>query len=264
MVNQGTMTAMTTSMVLSAVIPLLLLIFCKWKYGISFKVVFAGVFTFILFAQILEGIVNVVMFSNETTGPVLNKTWVYVPYGSLMAGLFEETGRFLIFTFMLKKAREWKDGLAFGIGHGGIESILLLGLSNVTMLIYAQMINAGTFEDLFVNEAMKESLLPIREQLLESSSGMFYLGVFERICAIALHIALSILIVYGIRENRNRVLVYCILLHSVFNIPAALYQKGVITNSVGLEAIIAVFALICVSFIIRSKRDLFQPRTPSL
>ena len=264
MVSQGTMAAMTTSMVLSIVIPLLLLIFAKWKYGISLKVVFAGMFTFILFAQVLEGVLNVVLFSNETAGSFLNKAWVYVPYGSLMAGLFEETGRFLVFTFMLKKAREWKDGLAFGIGHGGIESILVLGLSNVSMLIYAQMINAGTFEDLFVNEAMKESLLPIQEQLLGASASMFYLGIFERVCAITLHIALSILIVYGISKNRKRMLVYAILIHSVFNIPAALYQKGIITNSVVLEAIIAVFAVICAYFIVRSKREWFQSHTPSL
>lgn len=46
----------------------------------------------------------------------------------LLAGLFEETARAIAFYFLKDQARSWKPAVALGIGHGGIESILLVGL----------------------------------------------------------------------------------------------------------------------------------------
>src|SRR5699024_5551368 len=125
---------------------------------------------------------------------------VYVPYAVLTAGVFEEAGRYIMMILVLKNYREWRDGLAFGIGHGGMESILILGLSNLTMIIYAMQINAGTFEQLLTNETVKQALIPIKEQLITASPLMTALGPIERICAIALHIALSILVLYAIKN----------------------------------------------------------------
>jgi uncharacterized membrane protein YhfC len=256
MVSQETITSIIISIVLSIIIPLLLIIFFKWKYKISLKVVIGGMITFLLFSQLIGGSLNAILFINETTSEILNQSWIYVPYVALMAGLLEETGRFIMLNFIYKKSRQWKDGLAFGIGHGGIETILILGISNFTMLTYANLINTGKFEDLFVNQEIKESLIPVQQQLIEASSALLYFGTFERICAIVIHIALSILILYGIKTGEKNILLYCVLIHALFNIPAGLFQKEIITNLFVLEGILGIISIFGVVFIIKS-RSLF-------
>ena len=47
--------------------------------------------------------------------------WGYALFLGFTAGLFEEVGRYLAFTTILKKRLDWKNAVAFGIGHGGIE-----------------------------------------------------------------------------------------------------------------------------------------------
>ena len=64
----------------------------------------------------------------QTIAPFLENPYVFAIYGGLTAGIFEELGRFVAFFFLLKKYLDYKDGFAYGIGHGGIESILVGGI----------------------------------------------------------------------------------------------------------------------------------------
>ena len=41
----------------------------------------------------------------------------------LLAGLFEETARYILFKFILPKARTWREGILVGLGHGGAEAV---------------------------------------------------------------------------------------------------------------------------------------------
>jgi uncharacterized membrane protein YhfC len=61
-------------------------------------------------------------------------------YGGLAAGSFEELGRFILFTWLLKKYRDYKSGISFGIGWGGIEAVLLTLTMVVPNIIFAFMI----------------------------------------------------------------------------------------------------------------------------
>lgn len=252
MVSQSTITAMIISMSLSVLIPVILFVIFKRKYNISIKVVLFGTLTFILFVQIIEGTIHGILLNNEATAPFFESLWVFIPYSVLMAGVFEEVGRYIMMSLALKKYREWKDGLAFGIGHGGIESILILGLSNLTMVIYALQINAGTFEQLLTNDTIREALMPIKEQLIATSPFMAALGPVERMCAIALHISLSIVVLYAIKSKQIKYLIYAIVAHALFDIPAALYQTGILSNVFIVEMITVLFAIIAVLYIVRS------------
>jgi uncharacterized membrane protein YhfC len=53
----------------------------------------------------------------------MSHTWLYAVLGALLAGLFEETGRFIAFKFLLKKRTDRKTAISYGIGHGGFEAI---------------------------------------------------------------------------------------------------------------------------------------------
>ena len=66
-----------------------------------------------------------------------------VPVASFTAGLFEETGRLVVMLLLLKAFHRLADGLAFGLGHGGLEAMLLVGLTYVSNLVLAVLMNTG-------------------------------------------------------------------------------------------------------------------------
>ncbi|MDZ5252623.1 YhfC family intramembrane metalloprotease [Clostridium sp. LIBA-8841] len=116
----------------------------------------------------------------------------------LTAGVFEEVGRYLGFKIALKNNRRWIDGIAFGIGHGGIEAMLLLGMASLQNLFIV--ISKGN-----------ESVLNI----LYSNGPYILLGGFERIFAIMIHIGLTMIVLYGINKNKIRYLFLAIILHGL-------------------------------------------------
>lgn len=116
----------------------------------------------------------------------------------LTAGVFEEVGRYLGFKIALRNNRRWIDGIAFGIGHGGIEAMLLLGMASLQNLFIV--ISKGN-----------ESVLNI----LYSNGPYILLGGLERIFAIMIHIGLTMIVLYGINKNKIRYLFLAIILHGL-------------------------------------------------
>src|SRR5699024_12008722 len=100
-----------------------------------------------VFAPVLQAILHqVVFFVDILTTKCLQNPIVYVNYASLAAGVFEDIGRFIGFRFLLKKFRSWKDGIAYGIGHGGIESMLVVGMIASSNIVLAFLINFSIFD----------------------------------------------------------------------------------------------------------------------
>lgn len=255
MVSGTAIAAIVISLIIAVGTPVILLVLFKKKFGISLKVMLFGMLTFFLFAQVLEGSLHGYFLAvNDTTKKALENPWLFMLYGGLMAGIFEETGRLVFMKYVLKKYREWKDGLAFGLGHGGFEAILLVGINSIVMLVFAFMINNGTFEALLVNEQARQALLPLQEQLAGGEPYMILLGGIERLSALAIHMGLSILVLLSITRRKASLFIGAILLHAIIDFPPALYQAGVIKNIFVIEAIILVIGIGFVWWIIKSRR----------
>ncbi|MBG9768538.1 YhfC family intramembrane metalloprotease [Bacillus vallismortis] len=258
MVSQDAVVFMAVSGAIAFLLPIGLIVWFKRQYGSSLKVFFIGALTFFVFAQLLEGGVHVyVLQVNEVTKEAMRNPLWYGIYGCLMAGIFEECGRYIMMRFLMKRHYFWADGLAFGAGHGGLEAILITGLSSISLIVYAVAINSGTFEQLFINDDIKQALLPIQEQLLHTPSYEWLLGGIERISAIAVQIGLSLLVLYAVKSRRPQFLLFSILFHALFNVPAVLYQKRIIEHAAVVEIIIALIAAVSVYWIVKAKR-LFQ------
>ncbi|MCY7831680.1 YhfC family glutamic-type intramembrane protease [Bacillus spizizenii] len=258
MVSQESIVFMAVSGAVAFLLPIGLIVWFKRKYGASLKVFFIGALTFFVFAQLLESGVHVyVLQVNEMTKEAMQNPLWYGIYGCLMAGIFEECGRYIMMRFFMKRHHAWADGLAFGTGHGGLEAILITGLSSISLIVYAFAINNGTFEQFLINENIKQALLPIQEQLLHTHSYEWLLGGIERISAIAVQIGLSLLVLYAVKSHRLLFLLYSILLHALFNVPAVLYQKRMIEHAAAVEIIVALIAAISVYWSVKAK-SLFQ------
>ena len=83
--------------------------------------------------------------------------WHFIFLG-ITAGVFEECGRYMGFKLTLKKHRRFGDGVAFALGHGGIEALLIAGISSLYNLIILLNLNLGndngTILGMDANEAM--------------------------------------------------------------------------------------------------------------
>ena len=66
----------------------------------------------------------------------------------------------------MKNELEWKNGVVFGIGHGGIESIFLGGFANVNNIAVSLTINSGAFDNM-AKQLPAETADMIKEQLLQ-------------------------------------------------------------------------------------------------
>lgn len=261
MVTNSTIISIVISLLITVGAPIILLFIFKKKFSISGKVLLIGMLTFFLFAMVFESIAHFLFLSViESTKTLLENPWLFMLYGGLMAGIFEEVGRYIMMKYTLKQYRQWKDGLAFGLGHGGIEAILLVGVNNVVMLVFALMINNGMFDTLISGQS-EDAFAPIKDQLVNSSSTLFLLGGIERLSVIAIQIGLSVFVLYAVRKKKLIYLMYAIFIHAIIDFPAALYQTGVIKNIMVIELYIALVAIGSIFWIIQSRR-LFTDEQP--
>lgn len=136
---------------------------------------------------------------------------------ALTAALFEVVARVVV-AKILSKDLTYEKGVAAGIGHGGIESIVIVGMTYVNNLIYIVMINTGAFDVLIEQTAAQgvdvSQLELLKVQLTEFPSAMFYLAGYERILTIILHIALSLLVCYFVWKKKTWIgVIICTLIH---------------------------------------------------
>ena len=88
-------------------LPVLVLLVWKFKFcrGAKLFPAVVGAVTFVVFAQVLEGVPKAIFFGGGTgvSQYVLTHAWAYTLIGCLLAGVFEEVGRYLAFRFLLKR-----------------------------------------------------------------------------------------------------------------------------------------------------------------
>lgn len=154
-----------------------------------------------------------------------NHLFLYAFTLAFTAGLFELAGRFAVAKLM--KRRTYRRSLAAGMGHGGIEAMVIAGMAMVNNLIYAAMINSGTFPQVLAEAAAMgvdvSQLELIRDQLITYPSALFLLGAFERLLCMAAHSAMSMLVCYGVAHRKTiPCLLICLAIHTMIDLTAGL------------------------------------------
>ena len=103
------------------------------KYNVKVRTILIGTGVFVLFALVLETILHQVVLKGAIGPTITGNVWYYALYGGLAAGIFEETGRFLAMKFLLKDEPQGaRTAVAYVIGHGGIEMLIIFGVSMVS------------------------------------------------------------------------------------------------------------------------------------
>lgn len=207
-----------------------------------------GAATFFLAVVVLEGIFHALFLVVITpVADFINSNfYIYVIYGSFMAGIFEETGRFVAFKLMKKRYGELTDAVSYGIGHGGFECAYALGIGVGAYIVMALMINMGFGDLIFagMTEAEIAAAAPVFEQISSTTPWLVLAAIIERISAMTFHICNSVIVYNGVKKGRVSRLFAAILLHGAFNMAALILNEycGVLVTEAALFAFASFFA----------------------
>jgi len=154
---------------------------------------------------------------------------------------------------MLKRHRDYKDGLSFGLGHDGIEAVLVGVLGAVNALVLVTMLSANTFDQMIGSALPAEQAQQIKNQLINTGFIEYVIAGVERVAAILIHIALFLLVLLGVRSNRFKYVIYAVVIHALIDIVSGLYQTEVIANIWIAEVFVLLYGIIAFLFINRIK-----------
>lgn len=196
---------------------------------------------------IVSGMESVVVLSQE-------HFFLYVLILAFTAGLFELAGRFAA-AKCLGKNRTFRRSLAAGLGHGGIESIVLVGLTYINNLVYLFLIQSGAFDAMIAQtEAMgvdPAQLIAVRDTLLQVSAPLFLAAGVERVLTMVSHAAMSVMVCYGVAAKRPLPwMLLCLGMHTLLDTTIAAtgffsqtIAYGIIYTCMTIMAVISIWIL---------------------
>ena len=211
--------------------------------------VLIGAATWFVFAQILETIPKLILFNPafEISSTIRGSVFLYTLVGCLLAGVFEETGRFVAFKTVLKNRTNKETAISHGIGHGGFEALFLMVVMGMQYITYAVLINTGKLQVIIDQAASQGASIDEVNAVVDTiklfAFGDVLIGLLERVFAILIHVCMSIIVFYAVKQKKTWMYILSIILHGFIDVPAALYQTGVITLPV-TEIILAVYATV--------------------
>lgn len=206
----------------------------RHKEQLKIKYLLAGAVCFILFARVLElGVHYLCIIMDNPVSRFINESDIaYVLYGIVLAGVFEECGRYIILKYFMKKDRSSENAVLFGIGHAGIEIWTVIVPSISMYLVIALIIYSGNFDTLSllnITEETAKAYLPLATAASEFGGFMLAMNVMERMLTMFVHVGLTIIVFFGVTKNKKSFLPLAIILHMIVDLFAALYQRSIVS-----------------------------------
>ena len=197
----------------------------------------------------------------------------YAFLSALFAAVLELAGR-CAGAGLLRKTSSPHQALAAGLGHGGMESIILIGVSYVNNLAFLVMLQNGQFDAMVAEIAATgvdtEGLTAAALALESASAWLFLLAGLERVLTMICQACMTVMVFYGFHRGRPLPwLLGCLGIHFLIDCIAAinlLISTEWIAYTI-IYAILAVAAGLCLALLLRIRR-LWQsqdvPETPGL
>lgn len=136
------------------------------------------------------------------------------------AGLFEESARLIGLKCFRRGHTSWIDGIAYGLGHGGVEAAWIFFSSVLSQI-----------------------------QTGQTGIGLL-IGAWERIFAVMVQIGLSMVVLCGVRTGKKRFLALAVALHTLVDFLI------IIGNIWIVEGLIAIEGILFMIFVIKCRKKL--------
>ena len=241
------------TIIVIVLLPISLAIVLRRRSRVPWQYFCVGVLTFIG-AQLIHLPLNRLLEAlgilpdEAVTGVALVQTAAIL---GLTAGLTEELARTAGYA-LVKKARRFQDGVMMGLGHGGIEAMLIAVVlaASISSLIFFSESNEASIELIPEQAAALEKQI----SLLADSPLLTLAPLVERIIALALQVSLSVIVLQAFVKRNWLYVLAAIIIHATFDF-IAVYASAKIDNIWILEAILALLTLPLVRWTWRQRPD---------
>lgn len=235
-VGRSSIPSLAMTVLLMLAIPVAFFLYWRRKHKAQTNpgYLIAGAIGFIVSARMLElGVHYLCIVADNPISRFINgNTAVFVLYGIVMAGVFEECGRHIVLKYILKKNHTRENAVLYGIGHGGIEILAVLLPTMILYLAIAILFSKGTAEEalqaLKITEDTAAAALPSVQAAAAFDFAAAALNVLERLLAMLIHIGLTVIVFYGVQNAKKGFLPLAIALHMLMDTFPALYQRGAV------------------------------------
>lgn len=239
MVGMKTVVAVCITLFISLLLPLVVYVIYgirNPKKGVWEAWLLGAAGFFVMQIIIRTPILNVLSLNQSFLDFAKNHYVMYCFDLALTAALFEVVGRYLVAKVMSKKLT-FERSFAAGLGHGGIEAIIIVGMAYINNIIYIALINTGGFDSLVAQSAGLgvdiSSLVAVKDALIGTKSYIFLLAGYERILTMIAHVALSMLVCYFVSRKKDLTgILICLALHFVMDFVSSVVS-GMATSYLG-------------------------------
>lgn len=250
--------AYVAAIVFEIFFPLIVGYFIHRRFGVRWKFFLFGMLVFFVSQIVLR--IPLVQLTQSLLGKSLQSSqllmyaWIFAL--SITAGLVEEIGRYLGYRFLVKDNKTWEVGLMYGAGHGGIESMLLVGGLVLLGLVNIIVLSVTDYSALNLPPDQVAAIQTARQQIAALQWWLPLLGAYERFITIFLHMSLSILVLQAFLRRSFIWVIYAIAYHTLANFVAlaALPFVGVVWVEVVLTFTLPI-SLVIIFY--------FRPRPPA-
>jgi len=247
LVNTGWFIGAVVSAVFVIVYPIVLAILANRRLKVSWRYFGYGALIFFLFQIITR--VPLVIFIQRAIAPQLQAslplriTWYIVL--ALTAGLFEEIGRYIGYRWLMRREEKtWSKAVMYGIGHGGLESMLLVGGQLLLALFNIVLISFAGFR--ILSTAQRIGVIEQFAAINGMPAWTALLGGWERVWTMPFHIAMSVLVLQVFRRQNMLWLWLAVLLHTILDAFAVLLPEWLgpeVNTSLTVEGVVTIFGL---------------------
>lgn len=212
------------------------------RLGVGWRIFWMGAIAFVVSQMLLRipliGALQLVLSPQIAGSPMLSfAAGIMLAF---TAALFETGGRYAGYQLLLRRdPKSWNTGVMFGLGHGGIESaVLIAGVALMQLMTLLTLTSAGLAA---MPPAQANALTTLAETVSAGPAWMGLAGAWERIIGMAFHVGMSVLVLQTFVRGEWRWLGYALSAHFLMDfitptlIPALLppgTARGIVTQLV--------------------------------
>lgn len=215
--------ATIVAILFEALFPLAAAWFVSRRLNVSWRYFAYGAVIFLLFQLISR--VPIVLAIQGALAPQLQASRLLL-FGwlaalALTAGLAEEIGRYVGYRWLFREEKTWPRAVMYGVGHGGLESMVLVAGLTLVGLINLLALSAVDLAALPLTDEQRELT---RQQLAAVAAQPDWLplvGAWERLWTLPIHVALSVMVLQVFQRGQIRWLWLAVAAHTLVNLLAA-------------------------------------------
>jgi uncharacterized membrane protein YhfC len=221
--NMAVLAAQVAAILFAILYPLALAVVARRRLGVGWRFFGYGALIFFLFQLIsrvplMQGVQSQIAPQLQASRALLI-AWLVT--AAVTAALFEEIGRYIGYRWLMRnEEKTWPKAIMYGIGHGGIESILLVGGLMIVGLI--NMIVLPNIPLDTIPEAQRAQVQAQIAALQNEPAWLPLLGAWERLWTLPIQIAFSVIVLQVFRRGSLRWLWLAIAGHTLVDLSVAL------------------------------------------